>query len=192
MSGHSKWNNIKNRKGAADAQKSRAWSQLSKQIRVAVKEGGSGDPKFNAALRLILDKARAANMTKDKMQRAIDAGLGKRNGQSLQTIVYEGFGPGGVGLMIVTTTDNTQRTSAEIKFILSRNGGNLGGPGSAQYLFTRMGGEEFVASMPLTLEDESTIEQLETLIEELRNNDDVEDVYYAAHWAGEHLTDDQE
>lgn len=186
MSGHSKWNNIKNRKGAADAHKAKVWSQLSKQIRIAVKEGSSGDPKFNPSLRLILDKARAANMTKEKMQRAIDAGLGKRNGQSLQNIVYEGFGPGGVGLMIVATTDNPQRTSAEIKFILSRGGGSLGGPGTAHYLFERINGEEFSPLMPMLLEDEATINQLSDLLEELRNNDDVEDVYYSAHWEGEH------
>lgn len=191
MSGHSKWNNIKNRKGAVDARKAKVFSQAAKNIRVAVKEGGSGDPRFNATLRLMLDKARAVNMPKDKIQRAIESGLGKRNGQSLHQILYEAFGPGGVAMLIPGITDNPQRTSAEIKFILSRNGGSLAGPGSAQYLFNRHG-EEFTPSMPMELTDEAAIEALEKLINELQENDDVEDVYVAAHWAGMETAETEE
>jgi YebC/PmpR family DNA-binding regulatory protein len=183
MSGHSKWNNIKNRKGAADAQKARVFTQLAKAIRVAVQEGKSGDPKFNPTLRLMLDKARTANMTKDKIQRAIDAGLGKRDGQSIQEIVYEGFGPGGVGLLIVAMTDNTQRTSSELKFILSRGGGSLGSPGSVQYMFSRSSdGSDYQASMPFEVADPETVEKLVNLIDQLREQTDVEDVYAAATW----------
>ncbi len=166
-----------------DAKKAKVFSQLAKNIRVAVREGASGDPKFNAGLRLILDKARAANMPKEKIERAIESGLGNRNGQSLQHILYEAFGPGGSGMLIAAITDNNQRTSAEMRFILSRGGGTLAGPGSAQYLFARQG-EEYLPTMPLELSDDATIEQLEKLIDDLRANEDVEDVYVSATWAG--------
>lgn len=182
MSGHSKWNNIKNRKEAADAAKSKVFSNLAKLIKAAVREGKSGDPKFNASLRLLLDKARAANMTKEKIQRAIDAGLGKRNGQTIQEVLYEGFGPGGVGLLIAIQTDNPQRTAAEIRFILSRHGGSLASPGSAQYLFRKVGADDYQPAMEMRLTDQAQIKQLEELTEQLLANDDVEDVYHAATW----------
>lgn len=178
MSGHSKWNNIKNRKGAADAQKASAFALAAKAIRVAVKEGGTGDPASNASLRLALEKARACNMPKDKIQRAIDAGLGKRDGKSVQEFVYEAFGPNGVGMIITGMTDNTQRTSAELRYILSRGGGSLTGPGSAMFLFNRVG-LEYHPTMPMTL-SESAAEQLLALRETLEEHDDVEEVFVAA------------
>jgi YebC/PmpR family DNA-binding regulatory protein len=187
MAGHSKWNNIKNRKGAVDSQRAKAFSMASKAIRIAVKEGKSADPKFNPTLRLALEKAREVNMPKDKIQRAIDSGLGKRNGNQLQEVIYEAFGPGGTGLMVVSMTDNPQRTSAEIKFILSRNGGSLGSPGSAQYLFVRDNEGGYAPTMPLTLDDETVVEGLLNLIDELRQNEDVEDIYYSATWEGENI-----
>jgi len=178
MSGHSKWNNIKNRKGAQDKLKSKNFSQLSRLIRAATKQGASGDPKSNPTLRLILDKARVANMPKDKVQKAIDAALGKNNGNQIQEIVYEGFGPGGVGMMIVALTDNLNRSSSEIRFILSKFGGSLGSPGSAKYMFTRNQEGEFVATMkfPISVEDN---DKLLELIDVLRDNEDVEDVFVA-------------
>jgi YebC/PmpR family DNA-binding regulatory protein len=183
MAGHSKWNNIKNRKGAADIQRAKIFADIAKMIRVAVKSSGIGDPKSNPSLRLALDKARAANMPNDKIQRAIDAGLGKRNGQAIQEIVYEGFGPGGVALMIAAMTDNTQRTSSEMKFILSRNGGSLGSPGSAAFMFTRHPDGSYTPAMPMEITDENTIEHIESLLEALHGNDDVEDVYVSATWS---------
>ena len=178
MSGHSKWNNIKNRKGAQDKLKSKNFSQLSRLIRAATKQGASGDPKSNPTLRLILDKARVANMPKDKVQKAIDAALGKDSGNQIQEIVYEGFGPGGVGMMIVALTDNLNRSSSEIRFLLSKFGGSLGSPGSAKYMFTRNQEGEFVANMkfPISAEDN---EKLLELIDVLRDNEDVEDVFVA-------------
>lgn len=178
MSGHSKWNNIKNRKGAQDKLKSKNFSQLSRLIRAATKQGASGDPKSNPTLRLILDKARVANMPKDKVQKAIDAALGKDNGNQIQEIVYEGFGPGGVGMMIVALTDNLNRSSSEIRFLLSKFGGSLGSPGSAKYMFTRNQEGEFVANtkFPISAEDN---DKLLELIDVLRDNEDVEDVFVA-------------
>lgn len=183
MSGHSKWNNIKNRKSAVDGQRARIFNQLAKQIRISVKEGKSGDPKFNAGLRVLLDKARAANMPKEKIQKAIDVGLGKGASGTIQEVVYEGYGPGGIGVLAVAHTDNANRTSSEIKFIFSRNGGTLGGPGSVMYLFKREG-EEYQVLMPLPA-DEKTQEQVRTLVDSLLENDDVEEVYHAGDFGEE-------
>lgn len=184
MSGHSKWNNIKNRKGAVDAKRGKVFSQLSKQIKTATKEGKTGDPNHNPTLRLIMEKARAANMPNVNIQRAVDRGLGRGKGGAIQEIVYEGFAPGGVGLLIVAQTDNPQRTAGEIRATLSKAGAVLGGPGSAMYLFERKG-EEYIVQIPLELTDADQIEHLEELIETLRQNDDVEDVYTAGKWDGQ-------
>ena len=179
MAGHSKWNNIKNRKGAVDKKRGKIFGQISKLIRVAVKEGGSGDADSNPALRVALDKAKAANMPNTNIDRAIERGLGKTaSGATIQEIVYEGFGPGGVAVLVVAQTDNTNRTSSEMKFAFSRNGGSLGGPGSAMYMFTRDDDGGYVCTMPIET-DEATKNQLESLVEKLRESDDVEDVYLA-------------
>ena len=180
MAGHSKWNNIKHKKEATDAKRAKAFSQVSKMIRIAVKEGKSGDPKFNPALRVALEKARAVNMPKDKVQKAIDRGLGKSaSGAVLQEIVYEAFGPNGEAYMIVAVTDNPNRTSAEVKYVLSRAGGSLGGPGSAGYMFKRDQTGEFQATMPLELAPEAQAKTAE-LMDKLRALEDVEDVYTSA------------
>lgn len=181
MSGHSKWSNIKNKKGAADAKRGKVFSQLSKNIRIAVREGQSGDPRFNASLRLMVEKARAANMPQENIQRAIDRGLGKGKSGLIHEIVYEGYAAGGVGMLIVAHSDNAQRTAAEVRNILSKGGASLGGPGSAMFLFTHQG-EEYTPTMPLELTDEDQIESLENLLEQLRENDDVEDIFVAATW----------
>lgn len=178
MAGHSKWNNIKNRKGAQDIQRAAIFNQISKQIRIAVKMGKSGDPKTNPSLRLAMDKARAANMPNDRIQKAIDTGLGKGKNGSIQEMVYEGFGPGGVAILAVAQTDNANRTSGEIKFIFSRNGGALSGPGSAMFMFTRQG-DEYTATMPMDPPEES-LESLLDLVSELEANEDVEQVFTSA------------
>lgn len=183
MAGHSKWNNIKNRKGAVDAKRGKIFTQLSKQIKTAVKEGGSGDPQSNAGLRLAMDKARLANMPKEKIQKAIDRGLGKsKSGARLQEIIYEGYGPGGVGFLITAVTDNANRTSSEIKFIFSRSGGSLGGPGSVAYMFERNQEGEYETTMSMQIENEKDQEELQKMIDTLRENDDVEDVYCVGEW----------
>lgn len=184
MSGHSKWNNIKNRKGAADIKKGKVFSQLSKNIRVAVREGKSGDPKANIGLRLALEKAREANMPNENIQRAIDRGLGKGKGGEIHEVVYEGFGPHGVGMLIIVHTDNNQRTAGEIRNILSKAGGSLGGPGSAMYLFERMG-DEYSVTIPMQIEDEHQQHAIQTLIDTLRESEDVEDVFCAGVWASQ-------
>ena len=187
MAGHSKWHNIKNRKAAVDAKKGRIFSQLARNIRIAVKEGKSGDPKFNPSLRVLLDKARAANMPNAKVQKAIDVGLGKGEGANLREIIYEGFGPGGVGLLIVSLTNNSNRTSAELKNILSKSGGSLGATGCVMYMFKRGEGADYVATMPVQVEDGKQQQQLQSLIDKLRNYDDVEDVFCAGVWEGKRV-----
>jgi YebC/PmpR family DNA-binding regulatory protein len=178
MAGHSKWNNIKNRKGAADEKRAQVFAQHSKHIRIAVKEGKSDNPQFNPSLRLALDKARAANMPKDKIQRALDRGMGRgAAGATIQEVTYEAFGPGGVALLINAVTDNLNRTSSEIKFALSRNGGSMAGPGSAKYMFQRSAdGQGYTTTMPMDISDEDG-EALLTLIDTLQEHDDVEDVF---------------
>lgn len=180
MSGHSKWNNIKNKKGAADAKRSAVFTQIAKNIRIAVKDGGSGDPKFNSGLRLQVEKARQANMPKDKIQKAIDAGLGKSaDGKIIQEIRYEGFFPFGVATIIVAFTDNPNRTSAELKNLLNKNGGSMGAPGSANYMFRfDKENQEYVCDMPIEL-DETQKEKIENLKEKIEELKDVENIYLA-------------
>ncbi|MDO5561641.1 MAG: YebC/PmpR family DNA-binding transcriptional regulator [bacterium] len=175
MSGHSKWNNIKNKKGAEDAKRAQVFTQLVKNIRIAAKSGG--DPNANPVLRGWVDKAKEANMPKDKIQRAIDIGSGKLNAGTMQEINYECFGPGGVGMIIMAVTDNTNRTSGELRAILTRAGGSMGGPGCAAYMFTfDKEKQEFQTTMPMPVDD-ATREQIEDLIEKLSEVEGVEGVY---------------
>ncbi|MFZ5376749.1 MAG: YebC/PmpR family DNA-binding transcriptional regulator [Patescibacteria group bacterium] len=182
MSGHSKWSNIKNRKAAVDAKKGKIFSQLARNIRSAVKEGKSDDPKFNASLRLLLEKARAANMPKEKVDKAIDVAMGRGQGANVKENLYEGFGPGGVGLLIVALTDNPNRTASDFRTILSKAGGSLAGPGSVKYMFSMGEDGEQVCTMPLLVEDKDQQHQLQELIDQLRSHDDVEDIYCAGEW----------
>ena len=138
MSGHSKWATTKHKKAAADAVKGRLFTKVTKEITVAAKDGG-GDPDMNPRLRLALAKAKEANMPKDNVEKAIKKGTGELPGVIYETIVYEAFGPGGVGILVEALTDNKNRASAEVKNILSRKGGNMAGPGSVSRLFHKKG-----------------------------------------------------
>ena len=179
MSGHSKWNNIKNKKGAEDAKKGKVFGYVSRLIRVAVKEGKSGDPNTNPSLRFALEKAKAVNMPRVNVDRAIERGLGKtKSGQSLEEVTYEGYGPGGVGFMVTAITDNRNRTGSEIRTCFDHHGGSLGSPGSAAYLFTLAPDGSASVKIPLQIEDHSTRAQVESLVELLENQDDVEEVVH--------------
>jgi YebC/PmpR family DNA-binding regulatory protein len=138
MAGHSKWANIKHRKAAADAKKGKVFTRLIKEITVAAKLGG-GDPDSNPRLRLAMDKAREANMTKDSVQNAIKRGIGQLEGVSYEEIRYEGYGPGGAAVIVDCLTDNRTRTVAEVRHAFTKNGGNLGSDGSVAYLFKHCG-----------------------------------------------------
>lgn len=178
MAGHSKWHNIKNRKAAVDAAKGKIFSQLSRQIRAAVKQGGSGDPAGNAALRLVLDKARAANMPKENVNKAIAVALGQGSGVAIREIVYEGFAAGGVALLIIALTDNNNRSASEIRNTLSKLGGSLAGPGAAAYMFSRQADGAFSPTMKIPV-DVKQQEMVVATVEALRELEDVEDVFAA-------------
>src|SRR5260370_13198981 len=139
MSGHSKWANIKHRKAAADSKKGKVFTRLIKEITVAAKAGG-GDPDGNPRLRLSLEKAREANMTKDSVTRAIQRGAGELEGVSYEEARYEGYGPGGAAILVNCLTDNRTRTVAEVRHAFTKNGGNLGSDGPGAYL-VRPGGQ---------------------------------------------------
>lgn len=138
MSGHNKWSKIKNKKGEADAKRGAVFNKLSREIFVAAKAGG-GDPAMNASLRMVLDKARAANMPKDNINRAIKKATDVGDTTNYDEITYECYGPGGVAILVHTLTDNKKRTDANLHTIFTRNGGNMGSTGSVAYMFDRKG-----------------------------------------------------
>ncbi len=138
MSGHSKWHSIKHKKAATDAKRGRAFSRINKEITVAARIGG-GDPGFNPRLRLAVEKAKAENMPKDTIDRAIKKGTGELEGYDLEEVQYEGYGAGGVAMLIEVTTDNRNRTLPEIRHLFSKYGGNLGEPGSVAWMFQKKG-----------------------------------------------------
>ncbi len=139
MAGHSKWANIQHRKGAQDKKRAKIFTRLIREITVATRMGGGPDPDTNPRLRLAIDKANAANMPKDNVQRAIKRGAGDVDGANYEEIRYEGYGPGGVAIMVDCMTDNRNRTVSEVRHAFSKHDGNLGADGSVAYLFTKRG-----------------------------------------------------
>lgn len=138
MAGHSKWSKVKRIKGALDAKRGLLFSKLSKEITVAARAGG-GNPDTNPRLRSAIQSARAQSMPNDNIERAIKKGTGESGGAALEELVYEGYAPGGVAVLVEAATDNKNRTAAELRSLFSKNGGSLAGPGSVAYLFQRKG-----------------------------------------------------
>jgi YebC/PmpR family DNA-binding regulatory protein len=139
MSGHSKWHSIKHKKAVVDARRGQHFTKLARAITVAAREGG-GDPDGNPSLALAVQKARDASMPKDNIERAIAKGTGEGvDAEAFETVLYEGYGPGGVALLIEALTDNRNRTGADVRHLLGKHGGNLGEPGSVSYLFDKQG-----------------------------------------------------
>jgi len=138
MSGHSKWHSIKHKKGAADAKRGKLFTKFIKEITVAARSGG-GDPEGNARLRKAIVDAKAGNMPNETIDRAVRRGTGEEEGVNYEEITYEGYGPGGVAVMLETVTDNRNRTVAEIRHAFSKNGGNMGDSGSVGWLFEKKG-----------------------------------------------------
>ena len=139
MSGHSKWSSIKHKKGAADAKRGKLFSKLSRAIIVAAKEGGA-DPGGNLALQNAIEKARSYSMPKDNIERAIAKGAGEgADGAAFETVIYEGYGPEGVAVIVEALTDNRNRTASEVRHLFTRHGGNLGDSGSVTWMFSRRG-----------------------------------------------------
>ena len=139
MSGHSKWHNIQKTKGAADAKRSAAFTKIAKEIIVAVKQGGSGDPNNNSRLTTVIAKAKAANMPNDNIKRTIDKALGAGNTDNYEAVTYEGYGPCGVAVIVEALTNNRQRTAPEIRHYFDKYGGNLGAQGCVSWSFDRKG-----------------------------------------------------
>ena len=144
MSGHSKWSTIKRQKGAADVKRGIVFTKMTREIMLAAREGG-GDPESNFRLRLAIDRARGVNMPLANIQRAIDRATGGSDGAALESIVYEGYAPGGVSVMVEAATDNRNRTASEVRATFTRNGGKLGESGSVQWLFEQKGVIEITA-----------------------------------------------
>ena len=138
MSGHSHWAGIKYKKAAADAKRGKVWSKLARALIVAAKDGG-GDPSANLALRYAIDKAKGANMPKDTISKAIKKGTGEIGGASFEEALYEGYGPGGVAIMVDVLTDNRNRTGPEIKRLFEKHGGSLGTSGCVNWMFSKKG-----------------------------------------------------
>ena len=139
MSGHSKWHNIQKTKGAADAKRSQAFTKIAREIIVAVKTGGSGDPNNNSRLATVIAKARAANMPNDNIKRTIEKAIGSGNANDYESITYEGYGPGGVAVIVETLTDNRNRTASEVRHYFDKFGGNLGATGCVSWSFDQKG-----------------------------------------------------
>lgn len=138
MAGHSHWAGIKHKKAIIDARRGKLWSKLARMIIVAARQGG-GDPEMNLALRYAIEKARAANMPKDTIEKAVKRGTGGLEGASYEEVVYEGYGPGGVAIMVEVLTDNRSRTAPEMKKVFERHGGSMGASGCVSWMFSKRG-----------------------------------------------------
>jgi YebC/PmpR family DNA-binding regulatory protein len=174
MSGHSKWSTIKHKKGAKDAKRGKLFAKLVKMVEVAAREGG-GDPAANATLSNAIDKARAASVPNDNIERAIKRGIGEVEGANYEEMYYEGYAPGGVALYVQILTDNRNRASSDVRAAFSRNGGNLGEPGSVSYIFEQKGYLLVGGS-----EDEVMLAALEAGAEDIRESDGAYEVICAA------------
>lgn len=178
MSGHSKWHNIQGRKNAQDAKRGKVFQKLSREIYMAAKAGGP-DPSINPALRLVVDKAKAANMPNDNVERAIKKATSAVDETNYDEITYEGYGPGGVGILVHALTDNRNRTATNVRVAFTRNGGSLGETGSVSYLFDRKG---YIAIERdgLTVDEETMFEDvLEAGAEDLQTSPEVFEIYTA-------------
>lgn len=176
MSGHSKWANIKRKKGAEDEKRGKLFTKLARDITIAAREGGK-EPEANPALRTAVDKAKANNMPKSNIDRAIARGVGEIDGITYEEAIYEGYGPSGIAFYIKCLTDNKNRTVSEIRNIFTHNNGSLGEAGSVAYIFSN---SLEAPSYKVPLTDSKSIESFEKLFESLEELDDVVSIYHNA------------
>jgi len=174
MSGHSKWSTIKHKKGAADAKRGKIFTRILKEMTVAARMGG-GDQTGNPRLRAAVAEAKANNMPKDNIERAIKRGTGEIEGLTYEELTYEGYGPGGVAVMVETMTDNTNRTTPEIRHIFEKCGGNMGTPGSVRFQFERKG--YFAVEKSAVSEDKLMEVALEAGADDLQTEDEGFEIY---------------
>lgn len=177
MSGHSKWHSIRRSKGILDQKRGQLFTKLARDITIAAREGGSGDPDANFRLRIAVDKAKGSNMPADNIQRAIDRGMGKNGEAKLEEIYYEGYAPGGVALMVETATDNRNRTNSEVRAAFSKAGGNSGEPGSVGWMFKTKG----LITIDMTVKkldpDEVMLTAIDAGADDVEVGDDIIEVY---------------
>ncbi len=175
MAGHSHWSKIKRAKGANDAKRGKIWSKIAKKIMIAAK--GGGDPRDNLALRYVIDEAKAANMPRDTIEKAILKGTGELGAENFESVVYEGYGPGGVAMLVDGLTNNRSRTAPELRKIFEVNGGNLATSGSVAFQFTRQG----VITIKSDAADEDALMELalEAGADDVRNEGEVFEIITA-------------
>lgn len=171
MAGHSKWANIKHKKARADAQKGKLYTKIAREIIVAAKQGG-GDPDANFALRIAIDKARSMNLPNDNINRAIQRGVGAQDGDNYESFSYEGYGPGGVAIIVDLLSDNRNRTASDIRHLFSKHGGNMGETGCVSYMFDRKGVIIVDREQESRSEDDMLLAALEGGAEDLQIEDD--------------------
>ena len=170
MAGHSKWKNIQNRKGAQDAKRGKIFQKMSREIYVAAKSGGD-DPDTNPALRLAIDKSKSVNVPNDVITRAIDKATGAGADENYEEVIYEGYGPGGVAVLVYTLTENRNRTGPNMRVAFNKNGGSLGETGSVNYLFERKG-RLFIERTEETDEDAVMLAALEAGADDIVSTED--------------------
>jgi YebC/PmpR family DNA-binding regulatory protein len=169
MAGHSKWANIKHKKAAVDKKRAKVWTKLIREITVAAREGNTSDASAYPRLRLAVDKALAANMPKDTIERASKRGAGELEGANYEEVVYEGYGPAGIAIMVECFTDNRNRTVSEVRHAFTKAGGNLGTDGSVAYMFSKVG----ILSFPEGSDEDAIMEAaLEAGAEDVVTHDD--------------------
>jgi len=176
MSGHSKWHSIKHKKGALDAKRGKIFTKIIREMSIAARIGG-GDPASNPRLRTAVDKAKSVNMPADNIKRAIQKGTGELEGASYEELVLEGYGPGGVAILVEGTTDNRNRTVSEIRHIFTKNGGNLGTAGSVSYMFKPRG---YISIATSKIDEEKLMEiALDAGADDIQTSGDLYEVYTA-------------
>ena len=174
MSGHSKWSTIKHKKAAQDAKRGKVFTRLAREITVAAREGG-GNPEVNFSLRLVIDKAKAANMPKDNIERAIKRGTGELKGEDLAEVLYEGYAPHGVALLVKVLTDNKNRTVADVRRVITRQGGSMADAGAVAWQFERKG---YIAVAPDGADEDTVFEvSVEAGADDIVFGDDLIEIY---------------
>ena len=173
MSGHNKWSSIKHKKGAADAKRGKVFTRLAKEITVAAREGG-GDTESNVRLRLVIDKAKAANMPKDNIERAVKRGTGELEGGELEEVIYEGYAPHGIGVLIEVVTDNRNRAVAEVRHVFNKQGGNMAESGAVAWQFTRKG---YILIEDEFEQDDIFLTAADAGADDVRFDDDIAEVF---------------
>jgi len=176
MAGHSKWSNIKHRKGAQDKKRGKIFMKFAKDLYVAAKEGG-GDPETNPQLRLTIDKAKANNVPNENIEKAINKATGNLDGANYEELTYEGYGPGGIAVMAEVLTDNKNRTASEVRHAFNKNGGNLGENGCVSFMFDRKGYIVINRAETEIDEDELMLEAIEAGAEEMETYDEAFEIY---------------